>query len=285
MIRTAVLLSVMAAIMLAAGFFIAGVVGMIFALVLAFAINFVSFWYSDRIVLRIYRAKRADDKELEDVVGSMAREAGIPRPDVYVIPSDVPNALATGRDPQHAAVAVSEGLKALSREEMKGVIAHEISHIKNRDTLIQTVAATIAGAISFMAQLGYWSLFFDRNRRDQGGFILGALLIIIFAPLAALIVKMAISRRREYRADFGGAIISKHPLELASALRKISKVSREKPMHASPATSHMWIVNPFKQDWFTSLFSTHPPIQKRIAKLERMGAKKKKGEELSEPVE
>lgn len=262
------MLSVMTAILLAIGFFLGGIFGMTLALVFAFLINFVSYWYSDRIVLRIYGAKPSDDPELLRMVGNMAREASIPKPRVYMIPSEVPNAFATGRNPEHAAVAVTQGMSVLSKEEMEAVIAHEISHIANRDTLVQTVAATIAGAISFVAQLGYWSMIAGRDR--GGSSILGVLLIVIFTPFAAVIVKMAISRRREYGADHGGALLSKRPLALASALRKISKIGQEKPMHASPATSHVWIVNPLKQDWFTGLFATHPPIKRRIAKLERM---------------
>ncbi len=272
MFTTAVLLALLTAVLLAAGFFFAGILGMTVALVMAFAINFVSCLYSDRILLKIYRAKRSSDSELNSIVENMAREAGIPRPRVYIIPSDVPNAFATGRGPKHAAVAVTQGLSILSRNEMTGVIAHEMSHIKDRDILVQNVAATIAGAISYMAQIGYWNLYIGRGMGLKK--ILGLILIIIFAPLAALIVKMAISRRREYKADFTGAVLSKRPVALASALRKISKVSQEKAMQGSPATSHLWIVNPFKQDWFTSLFSTHPPVQRRIAKLERIVVKK-----------
>jgi heat shock protein HtpX len=267
MLSTSIMLSIMTAILLAAGFLIGGMIGMTAALVLAFCVNFISYWYSDRIILRLYGAKRSDLKELNEIVESMAREARIPKPRVYMIPSDVPNAFATGRDPKHSAVAVTQGLGMLSRDEITGVIAHEISHIKNRDTLIQTVAATIAGAIAFLAQFGYWSLYMGRRR--DGGAILGVILMAIFAPLAAVLIKLAISRRREYKADFTGAVLSKKPLALASALRKISQVGREKPFKGSPATSHLWIVNPFRPDWFSSLFSTHPPLNRRIRKLER----------------
>lgn len=271
MIRTAVLLATLTAILLAVGFFFAGIFGMTVGLLFAFAINLVSYWYSDRIVLRIYRAKETKDKDLNEMVESLAREGGIPKPRVYIVPSDVPNAFATGRNPKHAAVAITEGLNSLSRDEMEGVIAHEISHIKNNDILVQTIAATIAGAISYIAQIGYWSLFMNDGEESNG--VLGLVLVIIFAPIAAMLVKMAISRRREYKADFTGATLSKKPAALASALRKISETSRKKPMHASNATSHLWIVNPFKQDWFSNLFSTHPPVNRRIAKLERLAAK------------
>jgi heat shock protein HtpX len=268
MFGTAILLSVLTAILLGIGFFFAGILGMTVGLIFAFAINFLSYWYSDRIVLKLYGARRSNEPELNKIVEDMAREAGIPKPSVYIIPSDTPNAFATGRDPEHAAVAVTNGISVLNKDEKTGVIAHEISHIKNRDTLIQTVAATIAGAISYLAYIGYWSMFLGR-RRDASS-IIGLLLIVIFAPLAAMIVRLAISRRREYKADFMGAVLSKRPLALASALRKISQVSMQKPMQGPSATSHLWIVNPFKPDWFSSLFSTHPPVQRRIAKLERM---------------
>ncbi len=272
MYGTEIMLASMTAILLAIGFFIAGILGMTLALVLAFCLNFISYWYSDRIILKLYGAKRSDDRELNDIVGSMAREARIPKPKLYMIPSEVPNAFATGRNPAHSAVAVTQGLKMLTKDEMTGVIAHEISHIMNRDTLIQTVSATIAGAIAFLAQFGYWSLFL--GRRKDAGTIIGIILMVIFAPLAAMIIRLAISRRREYQADFGATILSKKPLSLASALRKISNVSKEKTIHGSPATSHLWIVNPFRPDWFSSLFSTHPPLERRISKLERMMVKK-----------
>jgi heat shock protein HtpX len=272
MIRTAILLSTLTAILLAVGFLFAGILGMTIALVSAFAINIFSYWYSDRIVLKLYRAQLTDDEGLNEMVENIAREARIPKPRIYIIPSDVPNAFATGRNPENAAVAVTQGLTSLSRSEMEAVIAHEITHIKNRDTLIQTLAATIAGAISYLAMIGYWSLFMS-DRRDSGSMVLGVILIAIFAPLAATLVKLAISRRREYAADHGSALITKRPAALASALRKITDISSRRPMHGSSATSHLWIVNPFRQDWFTGLFSTHPPVSRRIAKLERMSPK------------
>jgi len=275
MIRTAMLLSLLTAILLAAGFLFAGILGMTFAFIIALVINFVSYWYSDKIVLRLYGAKPAEDKELIAMVGHLAREAEIPAPKVYIVPSEVPNAFATGRSPKHGAVAVTQGLKALNSEEIEAVIAHEIAHIKNRDTLVQTVAATIAGAISYLAQIGYWSMFADKER-DRGG-MLGLVLIVIFAPLAALLIRMAISRRREYDADYGGAIFSKKPLALASALKKISSIAAQNPIEGSSATSHLWIVNPFTRNWFTTLFSTHPPIERRITKLERMAGRKDEG--------
>ena len=248
MFRTAILLATLTGILLAAGFAFAGVSGMIMALIFAFAINFFSYWYSDRIVLGIYRAKPSEDRDLNDMVKELANDAGIPKPRVYVVPQEIPNAFATGRNKKHAAIAVTKGLSILNKSEMEGVIAHEIGHIKNNDMLLQTLAATIAGAISFLAQIGYWSIFMN-DRRDGAG-IAGILLIVVFAPIAALLVRLAISRRREYKADHTSAMLTKKPLALASALRKISQVSTQSPMKGSSATSHLWIVNPFRQDWF-----------------------------------
>ncbi len=272
MFRTFFLLLALTLILLGAGLVIGGVMGMTVALIFMFCINFFSYWYSDTLILRLYRAHRTEDEGLNEIVKKLAKEAGIPVPKIYVVPSDIPNAFATGRNPEHGAVAVTQGLTSLSRKEMEAVIAHEISHIKNRDTLIQTVAATIAGAISYLAMIGYWSLFAG-NRRDGNNLLLGVVLIAIFAPLAATIVKLAISRRREYAADHDAAIITRDPKSLASALRKITDVAKHKPVQGSSATSHLWIVNPFKQDWFTGLFSTHPPISKRVMKLERLSGK------------
>ncbi len=270
MFRTAILLAALSAILLGVGLLMGGIAGMTFALIMAFMLNFVSYWYSDRIVLRLYGAQLTDDEGLNEMVKELAKEAQIPKPDVYMLSSDVPNAFATGRNPEHGAVALTRGLTHLSRKEIEGVLAHELTHIKNRDTLIQTVAATIAGAISYIAMIGYWSMFGDN--RDNSS-IFGLILIVIFAPLAASIVKLAISRRREYAADHGAAMLTKNPGALASALRKISEYSHDRPMKGPSATSHMWIANPFHEDWFTGLFSTHPPIKRRIAKLERLSGK------------
>ncbi len=269
MIRTLILLLTLTLILLGVGFLIGGVTGMTLALFLAFFLNFFSYWYSDSIILRVYRAHQTEDEGLRDIVRKLASEARIPVPKIYVIPSDVPNAFATGRDPEHGAVAVTQGLTSLGKDEMEAVIAHEMSHIKNRDTLVQTVAATIAGAIAYLAMIGYWSLFMS-DRRDGGSLVLGVILIAIFAPLAATLVKLAISRRREYAADHGAALLTKKPMALASALRKITDATQHRKIHGSSATSHLWIVNPLKQDWFTGLFSTHPPMKRRIAKLERL---------------
>ncbi|MFH0957051.1 MAG: M48 family metalloprotease [Candidatus Aenigmatarchaeota archaeon] len=269
MFRTGILLFVLSGIFLAVGFFLGGMGGMGIALVFTAFVNIISYWYSDSIVLRIYGAQLTDDKDLNEMARKLAAEAEIPKPRVYLMQSEVPNAFATGRDPSHGAVAVTLGLMKLSKGEMEAVIAHEMSHIKNRDTLVQAVAATIAGAISYLAMIGYWSMFSSDENRGSGA-IIGAILIAIFAPLAATIVRLAISRRREYAADHEAALMTRKPANLASALRKISEMSRETPIRGPSATSHLWIVNPFKDDWFTGLFSTHPPISRRIEKLQRM---------------
>jgi heat shock protein HtpX len=271
MFRTAILLSALSAILLGVGLLLGGIIGMTYALIFAFVLNFFSYWYSDSIVLRIYDAELTDDEGLKEIVKTLSQEAGIPRPRVYIIPSDVPNAFATGRNPDHGAIAVTRGLLHLSRKEIEGVIGHEIAHIKNRDTLIQSIAATIAGAISYIAMFGYWSMFGDNRDNSMG--ILGLILIVIFAPLAAAIVKLAVSRRREYAADHESALMTKDPGSLASALIKISEYGKHNPMRGPSATSHLWISNPFSQDWFTGLFSTHPPMRRRIAKLERLSGK------------
>lgn len=269
MIRVVALLGFLTAILLLIGFAVGGFWGMTIALVFAVLFNFFTYWYSDRIVIRMYKAKPTGDKKLNDMVKRLSIEANIPKPKVYMVPSDVPNAFATGRNQENAVVAVTEGLLNLDDDEIEGVLAHEIAHIRNNDMLISALAATIAGAISYIAQIGYWSMFLGSGRRGEGSFI-GLLLIIIFAPLAAILVKLAISRTEEYKADFTGATLTKKPGALASALKKISDIARGNPMRGSVATSHMWIVNPFKSDWFTSLFSTHPPIARRIKRLEDM---------------
>ncbi len=271
MIHTIGLFGALTAVFLAAGWLMGGLLGMGAFLCIAAAINFVSYWYSDRMVLRLYRARPSGDEKLARIAKELAHNAKIPEPKVYIVPSAAPNAFATGRDPEHAAVAVTEGLLEFPEDEIRAVMAHEIGHIRNRDILVSTLAATIGGAVSYMAQIGYWSLFTGGGRRGEGGLI-GLLLVIIFAPMAALLVRMAINRGREYRADFFGAVVTKDPKALASALRRISEVTVRGPIRGVSATSHMWIVNPFKQDWFTGLFSTHPPLQKRIERLETMSA-------------
>ncbi|MEM5812424.1 MAG: zinc metalloprotease HtpX [Candidatus Aenigmatarchaeota archaeon] len=270
MFGTVLLFGVLTGIFLGIGYFLGGIFGMGIALIIAFVINFVSYWYSDRIVLGIYRAKPSNDKKLNEMVERLSREAGIPKPRVFVVPNNVPNAFATGRNPKNAAIAVTQGLMELNEEEIEGVLSHEIGHIRNRDILTSTIAATLAGAISYIAQIGYFSLYGGGDERGAGS-IIGLVLIVIFAPLAALMIRMAISRSMEFRADRYGAVITKNPNGLASALRKISDFAKHNPMKGgSSATSHMWIVNPFRGDWFTNLFSTHPPIEERIRRLMAM---------------
>ncbi len=272
LLRTTALLGLLTGLLLAVGFLFAGTAGMTIAFVMALAINFFSYWYSDKIVLAIYGAKPSDNKTLNDIVSRVAKRAEIPKPKVYIVENGTANAFATGRDPKHAAVAATRGiLDALTEDELEGVLAHEISHVKNRDTLVSTIAATIGGAIAFLANMAWYSLFFSRSR---GG---NAILIpmIILAPLAAMLVRTAISRGRESHADYTGAMITRRPLALASALEKISSISSHHPMRGNAATSHLWIVNPFKADTFVKLFSTHPSTEKRVAALKKLAKEMK----------
>ncbi len=268
MFRTLTLLSILTALLLGIGWFFGGFVGLTMALIFSIFVNFISYWYSDKIVLNLYRAVELKDKKIDQIVENLVQESQIPKPKLYVIDKTIPNAFATGRNPQNAAIAVTKGLLEFSEEEIEGVLAHEIAHIKNNDILIGSIAAMIAGAISYIAQIGYWSLF-GQNSREQGN-ILGVVLIAIFAPLAALLVRSALSRGREYQADLTGALITKNPHALSNALKKISQVAKNYPIRGSAATGHLWIVNPLHADWFTHLFSTHPPVEKRIARLEQM---------------
>jgi heat shock protein HtpX len=270
MIDLLVFLGILAGILLGVGWLIGGVVGITIGLALAVLINLFAYWYSDRVVLRMYRARKSTHLDLQNMVKDLSKDARIPTPQLYSIQNDAPNAFATGRSPDHSAIAYTTGLLRLDDGEIGGVLAHEISHIKHRDTLIQVIAATIAGAIAFIAQIGYWSLFLHGNSRGQGS-ILGLVLIIIFAPLAALLIRLAISRNREYKADYGGVLLTRNPLGLASALKKISDYAKERPFKgSSSATSHLFIVNPFRGDWFNSLFATHPPTEERIRRLKEM---------------
>jgi heat shock protein HtpX len=245
-----------------------------FAFVFAAAMNLGSYWFSDRIVLAAYGAKELDEGSAPDlfrVVRELAAGAQMPMPRVYLIPSESPNAFATGRSPSHAAVAVTEGImRVLTLDELRGVLAHELSHVRNRDTLISAVAATLAGVVMTVARMAYWAeLFggFRRDDRDERGGALGALVMVVVAPLAAMLIQMAISRAREYQADATGARISHSPEALASALMKIASVSERVPLAAGPATAHLWIVNPLRGSWLANLFSTHPPIEERIRRL------------------
>jgi heat shock protein HtpX len=251
--------------------------GMIMAFMFASVMNMFSYWFSDKIVLRMYGAKEVSEAEapmLYSVTRDLAMKMNMPMPKVYIIPSDAANAFATGRNPNHAAVAATEGiLRMLTKEELAGVMAHEMGHVRNRDILIGTIAATIAGAISMLAHMAQWAMIFGGGRRDDeegAGGMIGGILMIILAPIAAALIQMAISRSREYEADATGARICGNPLALASALKKLQAGTQRIPMDANPATAHMFIVNPLRGRGFVNLFSTHPPMEERIARLEAM---------------
>lgn len=277
MLRTTVLMALLTGLLVMAGGAIGGRSGMTFALVMAGVMNFVSYWFSDRIVLAMYGAHEVTEVEqpgLYSMVRQLAVQAGMPMPRVYIIDSDTPNAFATGRNPEHAAVAATTGiLRILSREELMGVMAHELTHVRNRDILISSIAATIAGAITYLAHMAQWAAIFGGSRdRDEegGGGVIGMLAMAIIAPIAAMLIQMAISRSREYGADRGGAEISGNPLYLAGALRKLEMANHQIPMDANPATAHMFIVNPLTGGGIMSLFSTHPPMEERVRRLEEM---------------
>jgi heat shock protein HtpX len=252
--------------------------GMVMAIVIAAVMNVGMYWFSDKLVLRMYRAQpvtEAEAPELHAIVRMLVQKAGMPMPKVYIIPDETPNAFATGRNPEHAVVAVTQGItRLLSREELSGVIAHELAHIKHRDMLTGTIVATIAGAISMLAQMAQWAMIFGGGRRDnddEGGSPIVAIVMMIVAPIAAMLVQMAISRTREFEADKGGAQIAGHPSGLANALLKLEKGSQIIPMHdAKPATAHMFIVNPLTGGGLMKLFSTHPPIEERVKRLNEM---------------
>ncbi len=252
--------------------------GAVYAFVFAALMNFFAYWFSDKIVLRMYGAKevsQGDAPELYQLVGELINKASLPMPKIYIMENDAPNAFATGRNPEHAAVAVTTGiLRILSKDELKGVLAHELSHICHRDILISTLAATIAGAISMLATMARWGAIFGGGRSDEdegggGGNFLLVLLFTMVASVSAMLIQMAISRSREYLADEGGAHLS-HPEYLARALGKLDMAAQRIPMQANPSTAHMFIVNPLKGGGVLSLFSTHPPIEERIARLEEM---------------
>ncbi len=276
-LRVAFLMALLTVILVILGGFIGGQSGAITALIFAGVMNFFSYWFSDKMVLAMYRAKEvseAEAPELYAMVRRLTQRAGLPMPRVYIVPNDMPNAFATGRDPQHAAVAVTQGiLRILQPEELEGVIAHELGHVRNRDILISTIAATIAGAISYLAWMGQWSMLFGGFGGDDDdnplGWI-GALLAIILLPIAATMVQMAISRSREFAADEASAQITHNPVALASALRQLERAVQVRPTQVNPATSHLFIVNPLRGQSFATLFSTHPPTEERIARLEAM---------------
>jgi heat shock protein HtpX len=275
-LKTAVLLGALTGLLVLIGGYLGGKNGMFIAFIFAMGMNFFSYWFSDKIVLRMYQAQEVTPQqapELHRIVQDLAMKAGLPMPRVYIIPGDTPNAFATGRNEKHAVVAVTEGImRILNREELEGVISHELSHIKNRDILIGSIAATIAGAITMLASMAKWAMIFGGGRSDdeEGGGIVGVLVMAILAPIAAMLIQMAISRSREYMADDGGAKVSGKPWALAGALEKLQAASQAIPMNANPSTAHMFIVNPLTGRAFTNLFSTHPPIEERIARLRSM---------------
>jgi len=274
--KTAFLLALLTAMLVLLGGAVGGRQGMLIAFFMAMVMNFVSYWWSDKIVLKMYGAQPIEEAQapgLYGMVHRLASKARIPMPRVFMIPSDQPNAFATGRNPEHAVVAVTEGImRILDDDELEGVLAHELAHIKNRDTLIMTVAATLAGAITFIANMAQFAAFFGHRRDDEEGqgSVIGTLALAIVAPIAATLIQLAISRAREYQADATGARIAGRPSGLASALEKMEMASGMARMEPSPATAHLYIVNPLRGGGLASLFSTHPPIQERVARLRAM---------------
>ncbi len=275
--KTFLLMLILTGLFILVGTAIGGRNGAVYAFIFAALMNFFAYWFSDKIVLRMYGAQpvtQADAPELYQIVSELVNKASLPMPKVYIIENDTPNAFATGRNPEHAAVAVTSGiLRILSREELMGVIGHELSHVQHRDILISSIAATIAGAISMLASMARWGAIFGGGRSSDdeggGGNILFVLLFTMVASVAAMLIQMAISRSREYLADEGGAHLS-NPLSLAKALGKLDVAAQKIPMDANPSTAHMFIVNPLRGGGVLSLFSTHPPIEERIARLEEM---------------
>jgi heat shock protein HtpX len=280
-LRTTILLAALTALVVWIGQMFGGPNGAVMALIFAGVMNFFSYWFSDKIVLRMYGAQEIsqnDDPELFDIVRELTVKDGLPMPRVYVIPEEAPNAFATGRNPEHAAVAVTQGIRRiLDRRELAGVLGHELSHVKHRDILVSSIAATLAGAISYLAHMAQWAAIFgggSRDREEGGGNMFSLLFMMIVAPLAAMLIQMAVSRSREYMADEGGAKVTSDPLALASALRKLQMGAQNIPMQVSDATAtstaHMFIVNPLSGGGIANLFSTHPPMEERIARLEAM---------------
>ena len=271
--KTAFLMILLTGLFVLIGDAFAGQQGMILALGLAILLNFFAYWFSDRIVLAMYRAKEVDDAtapRLHASVRRLVERAGLPMPKVYMIPQAAPNAFATGRNPKHAAVAVTQGLlDLLNEEELEGVIAHELSHVKNRDILIGTIAATLAGAIMILARMAQFAAIFGGGGRDRRGGGLGLIIVAVVSSIAAILIQMAISRSREYQADASAARLTGNPRGLARALEALQRASSRVPMEANPATAHMFIVSPFSRQGITRLFSTHPPIEDRVHRLMR----------------
>jgi heat shock protein HtpX len=280
--RTTILLAALTALVVWIGHMVGGPNGAVMALIMAGAMNFFSYWFSDKIVLKMYGAQEItanDDPELYGLVRDLTARAGLPMPRVYMIPEETPNAFATGRNPEHAAVAVTQGIRRiLNKRELAAVLGHELSHVKHRDILISSIAATLAGAISYLAYMAQWGMMFgggrDREEGGGGGNIFSLLFMMIVAPLAAMLIQMAVSRSREYGADEGGAKVTGDPLALASALRKLHMGAQNIPLQVNDATAnataHMFIVNPLTGRGLANLFSTHPPMEERIARLEAM---------------
>jgi heat shock protein HtpX len=274
--KTGLLLAVLTAMLVLMGGALGGRGGMMIGLILALVMNVGSYWFSDKIVLSMYRAQPVDESQapgLYTMVRRLTLRAGIPMPRVYVIPDDSPNAFATGRNPEHAAIAVTSGImRILNDEELEGVLAHELAHVKNRDVLISTIAATLAGAITYVAHMLQWSAFMGGTRDDDegGGSVAGTIAMAFVAPIAAMLVQMAVSRAREYQADATGAQLAKNTHGLSRALEKLHIASHAVPMHANPATAHLFIVNPLSGRSLMQLFSTHPPMEDRIARLAAM---------------
>jgi len=275
-VKTALLLGALTGLLMLIGGLIGGRGGVYIAFIFALILNFGSYWFSDKIVLKMYKAQEVSETaepDLYSIVRNLALKAALPMPRVYIIPEETANAFATGRNAEHAVVAVTEGImRILNKEELEGVIAHELSHIKNGDMLIASIAATIAGAIGMLATMAQWAAIFGGGHSDDDdhGGIIGLIAMAIFAPLAAIIIQMAISRSREYMADASGARITKNPYGLATALEKLTKASQIIPMNANPSTAHLFIVNPLTGKSLMNLFSTHPPLEERIARLRSM---------------
>jgi len=276
-IKTTLLLGGLTGLLIFIGGYFGGQHGVVIAFIFALVMNFGSYWFSDKIILRMYHAQEVSENEAPEIfslVRNLALKASLPMPKVYIIPEGTPNAFATGRDENHAVVAVTEGiLRILNKAELEGVIAHELAHIKNKDMLIGSIAATLAGAIVMLASMARWAAIFgggSRDRDDDSGGVIGLIAMAILAPIAATIIQMAISRSREYLADEGGSHISGRPYDLASALEKLSRASEAIPLAANPSTAHMFIVNPLRGRSLMNFFSTHPPIEERVARLRSM---------------
>lgn len=279
-IKIFMLMAALTALFMVAGQALGGQSGMVMAAVMALAMNFFSYWFSDTMALKMSRAREVSATEapqLHTMVEDLATRARLPKPRVYIMPGDTPNAFATGRNPDHSAVAVTEGLlRLLNRDELEGVLAHELAHIKNRDILISSIAAVMAGAISYLATMAQWAMIFGGGRSDDeegGGSLVASIAMMIIAPIAAALIQMAISRSREYQADATGAEICGKPQGLASALARLEGYNRQRPMEVNPATAQMYIVNPLNMATLSRLFSTHPPIDERIRRLGGLGAR------------